>query len=142
MNTFLDEITASLSKGSVKYENINTMSDFDMDIKNKWLTYGKLYTFCDLFNLTNLTHSETSLIKNLIKKKLIKSTIDWYLTKSFLKIDTTETGLSDYHKLIFAFIESKMPRLKPKLIFYRNYKKFDEESLLDNLQNKKLFHVF
>ena len=68
MNTFLDEITASLSKGSVKYENINTMSDFDMDIKNKWLTYGKLYTFCDLFNLTNLTHSETSLIKNLIKK--------------------------------------------------------------------------
>ena len=29
-----------------------------------------------------------------------------------------------------------MPRLKPKFIFNRNYKKFDEKSFLDDLQNK------
>ena len=73
------------------------MSDFNVDIKNKRLGYGKLDTFFDLFNLTNLIHSETCLMKN------HKSTIDLLLTskpKSFFKTDTTETGLSNYHKLI------------------------------------------
>ena len=73
------------------------MSDFNIDIKNKELGYGKLDTFCDLFNFTNLIHSETCLMKN------HNSTIDLFLTnkpKSFFKIHTTEAGLSDYHKLL------------------------------------------
>ena len=96
------------------------MGDFNIDIKNKGLGYGKLDTFFDLFNLTNLIHSETCLMKN------HKFTIDLFLTnkrKSFFKTRTTEAGLSDYHKLIFTFLKSKAPRLKPKVIFYRNYKK-------------------
>ena len=95
-----------------------------MDIKNKRLGYGKLDTFCDLFNLTNLIHSETCLMKNL------KSTIDLFLTnkpKSFFKTHTPETGLSDSHKLISTLFKSKAPKQKPKAIFYRNYKKFDEK---------------
>ena len=101
------------------------MGDFNIDILNKGLGYGKLDTFSDLFNLTNLIHSETCLMKN------HKSTIDLFLTnkpKSFFKTYTTETGLSDYHKLISIFFKSKAPKLKPKVIFYRNYKKFDEKS--------------
>ena len=130
MNTFFDEITACLSKAAVKYENIIIMGDFNIDIKNKGLGYGKLDTFCDLFNLTNLIHSETCLMKN------HKSTIDLFLTnkpKSFFKTHTTETGLSDYHKLISTFFKSKAPRLKPKIIFIET---FDEKSFLDGLQNK------
>ena len=90
-------------------------------------------TFYDLFNLINLIHSETCLMKN------HKSTIDLFLTnkpKSFFKTHTIETGLIDYHKLISTFFKSKAPRLKPKVIFYRNYKKFDEKSFLYDLQNK------
>ena len=45
MNTFFDEITACLSKAAVKYENIIIMGDFNIDIKNKGLGYGKLDTF-------------------------------------------------------------------------------------------------
>ena len=56
--------------------------------------------------------------------------------KSFSKTHATETSLSDYHKVISTFFKSKTPRLKPKVIFYRNYKKFDEKSFLDDLQNK------
>ena len=48
----------------------------------------------------------------------------------------TYIGLSDYHKLISIFFKSKVPKLKPKVIFYKNYKKFDEESFLHDLQNK------
>ena len=44
--------------------------------------------------------------------------------------------LSDYHKPISTFFKSKAPRLKPKVIFYRNNKKFDEKSFLDDLQNE------
>ena len=126
MNTFFDEITACLSKAAVKYENIIIMGDFNIDIKNKGLGYGKLDTFYDLFNLTNLIHSETCLMKN------HKSTIDLFLTnkpKSIFKTHTTETGLSDYHKLISTFFKSKAPRLKPKVIFIETLK-FDEKIFL------------
>ena len=133
MNTFFDEITASLSKATMKCENIIIMGDFNIDIKHEGLGYGKLDTFCDIFNLTNLIHSETCSMKN------HKSTIDLFLTnkpKSFFKTHTTEKGLTDYHKRISKFFKSKAPRLRPKVIFYRNYKKFDEKSFLDDLQNK------
>ena len=118
MNSFSDDRTASLSKAAMKYDNITIMSNFNIDIKNKGLGYGKLDTFCDLFNLTNLIHSETCLMKN------HKSTIDLFLTnkpKSFFKTHTTETGLSDYHKLISILFKSQAPRLKPNIICYRNY---------------------
>ena len=73
------------------------MGNFNVDIKNKGLGHGKVHTFFDLFNLTNLLNSKTCLIKS------HKSTIDFFLTnksKSFFKTHTTETGLSDYLKLI------------------------------------------
>ena len=56
--------------------------------------------------------------------------------KSCFKSHTNKTGLSDYHKSISTFLKPKTPRLKPKVIFYRNYKKFDEKSFLHDLQNK------
>ena len=124
-------ITACLSKAAVKYENIIIMGGFNLDIKSKGLGYGKLDTFCDLFNLA--IHSETCLMKN------HKSTIDLFLTnksKLFFKTYAIETGLSDYHKPISTFFKFKAPKLKPKVIFYKNYKKFDEKSFLHDLQNK------
>ena len=67
----------------MKCENIIVMGDFNVDIKNNGLGYGKLDTFCDLFNLTNLIHSEICLMKYHIAK------IDPFLTnkpKHFLKL--------------------------------------------------------
>ena len=109
----------SLSKAEMKHENIIIMDDFNIDIKKKGLGYGKLDTFCDLFNLTNSVHSETCLMKN------HKCMIDWFLTNkpiSFFKTHTTRTGLSDYHKLIYSIFKSKAPRLKPKVIFIETIK--------------------
>ena len=42
--------------------------------------------------------------------------------------------MSDYHKLISTFFKSHFTRLKPKVITYRNYKKFDENVFLNDLQ--------
>ena len=57
----------------------------------------------------------------------------WLINLNLFKTHTTETGLSDYHKLISTFFKSKAPRLKPKIIFIET---FDEKSFLDGLQNK------
>ena len=54
INTFFDEITTRLSKEVMKYEDIIIMGESNIDIKDKGLGYGKLDTFCDLFNLTKL----------------------------------------------------------------------------------------
>ena len=48
--------------------------------------------------------------------------------------NTTETGLSDCHKLISSFLKSYISRLKPKIIFYRNHKNFDEEKFVKNVK--------
>ena len=57
---------------------------------------------------------------------------------SFQKTRTIETGIGDYHKLISAFLKSHYTHLKPRIIYYRNYKNYDEELFLKNLENSNL----
>ena len=75
--------------------------------------------FCDLFNLTNLVHSDTCFMKN------SKSTIDLILTNKplhFQKTHVVETGLSDYHKMISTFFKASSSKLRTRVIYYRSYK--------------------
>ena len=60
---------------------------------------------------------------------------------------TLETRLSDFHKLTFTALKAYFQKQKPKVIKYRNYKKFDNnlfrndflnELLLKNVQAKHL----
>ena len=46
-----------------KYENLIVMGDFNIDIKSSNSDKDKLEIFCDLFNSTNLVHSETCFVK-------------------------------------------------------------------------------
>ena len=109
------------------------MGDFNMDITKEYFSgFDKLEELCDTFNLTNLIKSETCYTNN------HKSTIDLFFTSkplSFQGTSSTETGLSDCHKLISSFMKSFVSRLKPKMIFFRNYKKFDETKFLSDLRN-------
>ena len=109
------------------------MGDFNIDItKEDCSGFDKLEELRDTFNLTNLIKSKTCYINN------HKSTIDLFFTNkplSFQGTSTTETGLSDCHKLISTFMRSFVSRLKPKIIFFRNYKRFDGKKLLADLKN-------
>ena len=109
------------------------MGDFNIDITKKDCSgFDKLEELRDTFNLTNLIKSETCCINN------HKSTIDLFFTNKPLSLQgtsTTETGLSDCHKLITTFMRSFVSRLKPKIIFFRNYKKFEETKFLADLKN-------
>ena len=115
LDIFFDELTNSLSKAVYKHDNLIVMGDFNINLnKTDCIGFGKLEEFCDNFNLTNIVKSNTCFTKN------NKSIIDLLLTNkpmSFQMTNTTETGLSDCHKLISSFMKSYIPRLKPKTIF-------------------------
>ena len=66
------------------------------------------------------------------------NTIDLILTnknKSFYHTDVVETGLSDFHKLVFTILKSSYIKLKRKVITYRCCKSFDVEAFRNNLLN-------
>ena len=61
--------------------------------------------------------------------KFHSSSIDLFLTNKpnfFQKTNAIETGLGDHQKLLCTFLKSCYDRLKPKIVYYRNYKKFNE----------------
>ena len=67
----------------------------------------------------NLINSETCYTKS------HKSLTDLFFTNrplSFQKTHVTETGLSDYHKLISTFFKSRFSKARPKVIKYRTTK--------------------
>ena len=103
------------------------MGDFNINIKSSNSDKDKLENFYDLFNLTNLAHSETCFMKN------SKSIIDLILTNKplhFQKTHVVETGLSEYHKIISTFFKASSSKLKTKVIYYKSYKKFNESDFL------------
>ena len=108
------------------------MGDFNIDVANRGVEFDKLDGFCNLFNLKNLISSPRCFTKT------HKSTIDLILTNKescFQKTKVTETGLSDFHKLISTFLRSQFCRLKPKKIYYRNFKNFNEKNFLEEVKN-------
>ena len=64
IKTFFEKMNEVISKALRKYENLIVMGDFNIDLKSSNSDKDKLENFCDLFNLTNLIHSETFFMKN------------------------------------------------------------------------------
>ena len=110
LTVFLEELIKSVCKALNTYDNIIVIGDFNIDInKGEAIDHDKLDVFCDTLNLTNLVKSDTCYTNN------HKSTSDLFLTnkpRSFQFTSVTETGLSDYHRLITTFMKSHFSRLK------------------------------
>ena len=92
--------------------------------------YIRLISFCDVFGLSNSVKDKTCYTKN------HSSAIDVILTKRprcFQNTSVFETGLSDFHCLVLTLMKTHIPRLKPKIIRYRCYKKFEPEKFLQDV---------
>ena len=97
VKTFFEEMNEVISKTLCNYENLIVMVDFNTDVESSNSEKDKLGIFCDIFDLTNLVHSESCLIKN------SKYFIGLILTNKplhFHKTHVVETRLIDYHKLV------------------------------------------
>ena len=83
--------------------------------------------------------------KNLVKEKTCfksldnPSCIDLFLTnchQSFQNTTTVSTGLSDFHKMAVTVMKTTFPKAEPKIIHYRDYKKFVEEDFCTELRKR------
>ena len=68
-----------------------------------------------------------------------KSSIDLILTnrkQNFMLSEAVETGLSDRHKVVTAFMHNTYSRQEPIKIFYHNYSNFDKTKFIEDLKNR------
>ena len=62
------------------------------------------------------------------------------LPTKFQNSNVFETGLSDFHKLTTTVLKQYFPKLKPKVVNYRDYRKFRNEEFRAQLDNEILKH--
>ena len=88
-------------------------------------------------------------LKSLIKQKTCfknpenPARIDLILTnspRSFQNSSVFETGLSDFHKLTITVVKQYFPKLKPKVVNYRDYRNFRNNEFRAELDNEMLKH--
>ena len=119
----------------MKYDNFIVLGDFKAETSNPIIS--EFWTTYDL----------KSLIKEPTCFRSLKNPtcIDLILTnrpKRFQNSNVFETGLSDFHKLTVTVLKAFFQKQKPKVIKYRNYKKFyNKNDLLNELLSKNVQHL-
>ena len=129
----LNNLSTALDKFCTNYENIILLGDFSVEVDEK-----NMSEFMNLYNLRNLVKQKTC-----FKNPENPSCIDLILTnspRSFQNSNVFETGLSDFHKLTTTVLKQYFPKLKPKVVNYRDYRKFHNEELRALLDNEILKH--
>ena len=102
------------------------MGDLNSEVKEKYLT-----EFCQLYNLKNIINMPTC-----FKNPSNPSCIDVMLTnhpRSFQNLLAIDTGLSDFHRMTVTVMKAYFPKPCPKLVNYRDFKKFSNEAFRDEL---------
>ena len=123
----------SRSDALKNYEICIIMGDFNFDMDNPDLPVcAQLIDFCDIFDLANMINEKTCFRNHSSRIDLILSN----KPSSFQLFHATETGLSECHKLITTCMKAIISRLTPKVIHYRNYKKFDERNFLSDIHQE------
>ena len=123
---FLSNLSDALNTFSISYNHITLIGDFNMTPENKSLTY-----FNNSSNFQHLISEPTCF------KSIKPSQIDHILTnhkKSFMKSSTMETGISDFHKMIFTIIKYTFTKGKAKTLYYRNLKNINQSDFNSRLK--------
>ena len=125
---YFSQVSLALDKYST-YEKFLLAGDFNTEESNEYLEDF-------LFE-----HHAKNLVKDATCFKSIDnpSCIDLFLSNSPLSFQNTitvTTGLSDFHKLVLTVMKTTFPKAKPKIIYYRDYKKFDLEEFRRELRNE------
>ena len=125
----------SLCNITKKYENILIIGDLNINFDNLKMadTHSHMSDLCDTFSLSNLVNGVTCV------KSQNGTSIDVMLTnrqKGFHNTSLIETVLSDCDKMIVSVVRAFFKRLPAKVTEYRNYKTFDQNEFLRNLDQE------
>ena len=122
----LDFISRSLGTLSIKYQNISLLHDFIECVDGE-----ALKTFCKSYSFHSFIKQRTC-----FKIPENPSYIHLILTNKPLSFQTKcviETGLSDFHRMRIFVLKMHFPKLPPKVINYRDFKKIDDKSFMNSL---------
>ena len=126
---YFECIGKALEVYSSTYDRLLLCGDFNAEEKEKVLK-----DFLDLYDLKSLNQEKTC-----FKSTENPSCVDLFLTncnRSFQHTKVISSGMSDFHKMVVTVMKTTFPKSKPKVIFYRSYKKFDKEKFREDLKNE------
>ena len=109
-----------------KYDQLLLLGDFNARVED-----SSVKNFCSSFSLQCMINKPTC-----FKSPDKPSCIDLILTncpRSFQNSCVIETGLSDFHKLVVTVMKTTYKKSQPKIITYRNYKYFNNDSFREGL---------
>ena len=131
---FLSKLGSILDKLLNDYDNVIIIGDININsLMKNTSKFEQLQMFCESYDLINLVKVPTCFqsINN-------PSSVDLILTNKkhlFMHTKAVATGLSDHHSLICTMLKSKFSKLKPIKVTYRCFRKFDNDSFINDLQN-------
>ena len=145
INEHLEKLQISLDAIDIDYNNILVLGDLNCEIEKQ-----PLVDFCEGLNLKAMINLPTC-----FKNPERPTCIDHMLTNKpnhFQKTAyTITTGISDYHKMTLIILNENFEKLPPKIITYRSYRTFNENSfrmklnLIINTENidfeSKIHHI-
>ena len=123
----LKELIKAIQFCSKTHDNLMLIGDYNAQVDET-----NMASFCEIYELRSLINEPTC-----YKNPLNPSCIDLFLTNnvnSFQKTFVSETGLSDFHKLIGRVMKSPIPKQKPNII-----KHLENANILIKTNLKKKF---
>ena len=120
IETHLSNISKVLDANLAKYDQYLLIGDL-----NSETTEPIMSEFCDTYSLKSLVKEATC-----FKNPERPTCIDLMLTnspRSFQNSMVVETGLSDFHKMTVTVLKMFFQKIKPKVIYYRDYKNYSNE---------------
>ena len=126
---YFECVGRALDSYHTTYEKYLLIGDFNAEERETCMK-----EFLYQYNLSNLVKEKTC-----FKSINNPSCIDPFLTnhpKSFQNTQTISSGMSDCHKMIVTVLKMKFCKAQPKIIYYRNYKKFDKNIFRTKLKQK------
>ena len=125
LNYFIKYLSNYIDSLESNYQNIIIMGDFNAESN-----VPEISSFMTCYNLSSLLKTPTCF------KSGAGSCIDLILTNkrmSFKGTTSFETGVSDYHHLIYTVLKTTFTPLPPKKVTYRSYRGFSEVDFLNDL---------
>ena len=122
----MEEISKIPNKAFSKYDRIILMGDMNIESneREQTKTTSKLSKeLCITYDLHNLVTESTCFTHT------HESAVDVILTNckyNSMHSKASETGLSDFHKMVCTFMRNTYSRQEPIKITYRGYKGFDQ----------------
>ena len=131
IESYLDSLSKSIDSLSSKYNNFILLGDCDSCTED--MEDSPMKTFGEIYRLRNLIKEPTC-----FKNPENPTCIDLILTNKPLSLKNTyviETWLSGFHKMIAAVMKMHFPKMKPRVVSFRKYKDFHNETFLDPLKH-------